>query len=268
MSSPTPDAPRYADKPVNTDHRLRSGTVVGIVIACIVAAVAATAAVLFTGPEHVNEPPTGVQISPSSKPQAAGPSTVTAALMPERHTPGGMQNFTSNTEFLPRQPFPQRPPSSDLPLEAFEFGNGLPLQIPDDWEIVEKDNSSVLVGVDDQSGYPALCNIMVGEVKVRDIAKVLATDLKGMAKRLDNFQADTANAQSFDLQGQNFTEAVLVPYSGDFSGQKGTIPLVGMVIELFNPDTGLSAFLDYFSPDQDTLKARAADVDTMINSMV
>lgn len=259
MSSPTPQSPRFADQPSNADHRLKSGTVVMIVIACIVAAVAATAAVVFTGPEQPAELPTGIEINPTGKPQAAPYQDV---LAPKHASFDGVQGFTSGAGTLP---FPKRPPIGGLPLEAFEFGIGLQLQIPNGWDVIDKNADTLAVGASDA---PALCIITAGKVQGRDIMKVLQTDLKGLSKQLNNFETDTSSAEVKDVDGTNFKQIVLVPYRGEFSGSKGTVALVGMAIELFNADTGLSAFIDYSAADVDTLKAKADDVDSMINSMI
>ena len=253
MSSPTPGTTR-PDKHGDADHRLRSSTVVLIIVAAIIVAVGATAAVVLTGPAPVDEPPAKIDLNP--KPRASGSITVIPSSAPK---PTGMQGFTGGTG-----PAPQRPPLGDLPLASFEFGNGLPLDIPAGWSIIDKNANEIVLGHDDKN---SIVYIVAGTVKSRDVKKVLSADIKQQTKDLNNVELD-GDPEVKALNGKNFQQVAIVRYRGDASTQQGTLSLQGLFIELFNPTTGLAAFMDYSAVDEDALKAHADDVDAMIGSML
>jgi hypothetical protein len=263
MSTPAPASPGNPKKDERLDHRLGSATVVLIIVAAIIVAVGATAAVIFSGPETVNAPPDTSGIG-SNAPKASGqlPGAPSLAPKPTGFRPSNMQGFTGGSGM----PAPQRPALRDIPLEAFKFGNGIPLEVPGGWSIAKQGDTSVQLQLD---GGGAGLFVVVGSVKSRDIAKVFAADIKETQKDLNNVEVQSGEDSDkiITLKGSNFPQMLLVGYTADATTQQGTLPLTGAWIELFNAQTGSSAFLDYFAVDVPTFKAHASDIDAIIGSM-
>jgi hypothetical protein len=261
MSTPAPESPGKRD--LQLDHRLGSVTVVLIIVAAIIVAVGATAAVIFSGPAPVNAPPDTAGIG-SNVPKASGqlPGSTALTQKPTGSTPSNMQGFIGGSG----APAPQRPPLGDIPLEAFKFGNGIPLEVPAGWSIGKQGASTLLLKLDE--GGAGLF-VTVGTIKSRDIAKVFAADMRQTQKDLNNVEVQSGEDSDkiITLRGANFQQMMLVGYTADATTQQGTLPLTGAWIELFNPKTGSSAFLDYFAVDVPTFKAHASDIDAIIGSL-
>ena len=268
MSTPAAESPGSSGPPHRKNverlgHRLSSATVVLIIVAALIVAIGATAAVIFSGPEPVTTPPDTGGIG-SHVPKASGqlPGGPASAPLPTASKPTRMQGFAAGLG----APAPQRPPLGDVPAEYFKFGNGVSVELPKGWSVGQSSDTRLMLSLDE--GGAGLF-IVVGTVLSRDIAKVFATDTRETQKDLNNVevQADEKSDRIIPLRGENFQQMMLVGYTADATSQQGTLPLTGAWIELFNPQTGSSAFLDYFAVDVPTFKAHANDVDAVISSM-
>jgi hypothetical protein len=70
------------------------------------------------------------------------------------------------------------------------------------------------------------------------------------------------------VQGKNFTQMLTVGYTADHQSDQGTIPYIGVWMELFNPSTQLGGFVNFRAASQDNLNAAMPDAQSMIASML
>jgi hypothetical protein len=130
------------------------------------------------------------------------------------------------------------------------------------WTITKQDPDSVVLVSGDQT---AGIYIAVGGARLTDITQELSANIQkyiaGEAVQVGPM------GTPWVFPGQNFNLRVFASYQGTWSSQQGTTPIFGVFNELLNTSTGQSAFIDYFSASSATLTAKAAEANSMINSL-
>ena len=250
--SPGHTPPRYPGHGGRVGRRLGAGAIPAIIAVVILIAAGVTAAVVWTG------------TSPHPQPPKPGSVTVHPTAS---STPGTIQPHAMAPRSIARTPTTALSAAVTLAAAtAVDLSGGVSLTPAPGWTIAHQDKNSVTL-LNSDSTVEMFAT--VGKANSTDIKAELANDIKRETTGggMTNVQLNPGDPPTA-LQGTNFQKMYGVDYSGDVSTQQGTTALTGTFIELLNPSTGLSAFIDTNSASNDALNKATTDAGKMIASML
>jgi hypothetical protein len=270
---------------------LRTGVIVGIMVLVILIVVGVTAAIVLSGTSSHPQPPQPGQsgglaagAAPSQPgiantfintpgtvgpaPATTGPAPSTTGTAPGTVGPAPATTGPAPSTVAPTGTTAPAAPAGSSSTGLINIGDGISLTPATGWSVEsqsQKDKSVLLINADTS----AEMFVAVGKVSGTDIAQVLSVDIKNVTSggAFSNVQL-TTQGQPNTLQSDRFQQELAVGYTADLQTQQGTIPVVGVFLELLNTSTGESAFVDVHAVSSDAMKKAAKDGDAMISSML
>jgi len=290
----TPPPPSYPVGPAG--HRLGAGAIAGIMIVIILIAGGVTAAVVLSGnPSRPQPPPptfpsarigathaVGAPQGTTNTTGSPAPAT-TGAVMPGEPGMGTPNTPATGTPNTPGTGTPNTPatgtpntPATGTPASpgtaptgatagSVSIGNGISLTPAPGWTIEGNQPHSVMLLSADST---AEMFVTVGAAESTDITQVLSDDIKNLVNGyLTNIQL-LSKSQVGTIQSNNFQQKLAIAYSADLQTQQGSTPVVGVFIELLNPTTQNSAYIDLHAVSDAAFNAAENDAVAMVNSML
>jgi hypothetical protein len=230
----------------HVEHRLHGAVVAAIIAVVVILAAGITAAVASRGPSTRPKPPNPSGLVPTTTHKAAAihPGVVSGrVVLASTSTPladgGTLVNFT----------------------------DGVSATIAPGWRIAATGNTDVWA---DEVNGTAQIELGSGKPHAPDISGDLAWMINesitvlGYTNVVQQPSGDGVQA----VQGKNFTQMLTVGYTADTQTNQGTVAVIGVWMDLFNPSTQLEGFVDLRANSQGDLNAAIPDAKNMIASML
>lgn len=154
-----------------------------------------------------------------------------------------------------------------LAADPVEIAQGISITPAPGWTVGDRGPDWVALYNADSS---AQMQVAVRTANGTDVVAVLQSDVDQLTGKpssdLLNLRNLTAPITK-TVQGNNFQQKASIDYTADVSSPRRTVPVLGTFIELLNPSTQLSAFIDFRQNDNATIRA-ARDGGAMVDSML
>jgi len=160
-------------------------------------------------------------------------------------------------------------PATFASTPPIDFGNGTSVTPALGWTIQNQDaNQVTLVNGSGSWSVPTQMIVQVKDADSTDIQQALLADIQAANSNYKGGLQGVMPDPPTTLQGSNFQQKMSSHYMANLITQWGTTVVYGVVTELLNPSTRLSAFINLYSNQSDALRAAEPDADAMISSML
>lgn len=172
------------------------------------------------------------------------------------------------TTIDPGQPSPARGRGAVIALTSADpigIDQGVSITPAPGWELVDRGPNWVTLA-DTDAG--AKMRVTVKTAGAGDVAAVLQADIDNEVANTSLINlAPSDEIKSKTVQGGHFQRAARVHYTADERAGIDTTHLMGVFMELLNPSSRLSAFIDYRESDESPSQIGGV-AEAMINSML
>lgn len=237
------------------EHRLHGAVVATIIAVVVIVAAGVTAAVVFSGP------------STQPKPPRPGPG----AVVPTTHAAASFHTGIGQRGGYPLGDVALASTTTSLAAgggATVNFPDGVTLTVAPGWTITSSGQTSVWLSYAAGSPLSTQMEAVSGHENTPDIGQesgYMINQAIGLLG-LTNVVQDPQGVQT--VQGNNFTQDLVVGYTANRQTNQGTTQLYGIWMTLFNPSAQISGFIDLEAGSTDALNAALLDAKSMIASML